>query len=247
VNFVVTAKARSRDPPVPEEPASATRREELGRRLLDQALADSAPPAPSWQGAGASALLDELGSTMRHELYEQLGLGERLAPLVARMPAAGSSGRAAMRRTPAARPDAAARLPPLAIAGTEGMVVSYARCCHPIPGDEIMGFCPAGRGVVIHRTSCGNLAEYRKQPNKWIRQLEARRQGRVSDRDQGRTVATGSARADRRGGGSCCRSATGAPACATSRSRLGGRHGRRRVHAGVRNQGAQTARSSRSR
>jgi (p)ppGpp synthase/HD superfamily hydrolase len=57
---------------------------------------------------------------------------------------------------------------PITIAGTEGLVVSYARCCHPIPGDEIMGYLSAGRGVVIHRTACGNLGEFRKQPNKWI-------------------------------------------------------------------------------
>ena len=56
----------------------------------------------------------------------------------------------------------------MAIAGTEGLVVSYARCCHPIPGDDIMGYLSAGRGVVIHRNVCGNLGEYRKQPNKWI-------------------------------------------------------------------------------
>jgi guanosine-3',5'-bis(diphosphate) 3'-pyrophosphohydrolase len=47
-------------------------------------------------------------------------------------------------------------------------VVTYARCCHPLPGDEIMGYLSAGRGVVIHRNVCGNLGEYRKQPNKWI-------------------------------------------------------------------------------
>ena len=46
--------------------------------------------------------------------------------------------------------------------------MSYARCCHPIPGDAIMGYLSAGRGVVIHRNVCGNLAEFRKQPNKWI-------------------------------------------------------------------------------
>ena len=48
------------------------------------------------------------------------------------------------------------------------MVVSYGRCCHPIPGDPIMGYLSAGRGVVIHRNVCGNLGEFRKQPHKWI-------------------------------------------------------------------------------
>ena len=47
-------------------------------------------------------------------------------------------------------------------------MVSYAKCCYPIPGDEVMGYLSSGRGVVIHRTSCGNLANFRKQPEKWI-------------------------------------------------------------------------------
>ena len=57
---------------------------------------------------------------------------------------------------------------PLAIAGTEGMVVSYARCCFPIPNDPIMAYLSSGRGVVIHREACGNLRNYRKQPDKWL-------------------------------------------------------------------------------
>ena len=57
---------------------------------------------------------------------------------------------------------------PLQIAGTEGLVVSYARCCNPIPGDEIIGFLSSGLGVVIHRTSCPNVADFRKHPTKWI-------------------------------------------------------------------------------
>jgi GTP diphosphokinase / guanosine-3',5'-bis(diphosphate) 3'-diphosphatase len=54
------------------------------------------------------------------------------------------------------------------IAGTEGLVVTYARCCFPIPNDPIMAYLSAGRGVMIHRQNCGNLAEYRKQPEKWL-------------------------------------------------------------------------------
>jgi guanosine-3',5'-bis(diphosphate) 3'-pyrophosphohydrolase len=57
---------------------------------------------------------------------------------------------------------------PLAIAGTEGLVVTYARCCFPIPNDPILASLSSGRGVVIHREACGNLASFRKQPEKWI-------------------------------------------------------------------------------
>ncbi len=54
------------------------------------------------------------------------------------------------------------------IAGTEGLLVTYARCCFPIPNDPIMAYLTTGRGVVIHRQNCGNLSGYRKQPEKWL-------------------------------------------------------------------------------
>ena len=57
---------------------------------------------------------------------------------------------------------------PLPIAGTEGLVVSYARCCFPIPNDPILANLSSGRGVVIHREACGNLSSFRKHPEKWI-------------------------------------------------------------------------------
>ena len=56
----------------------------------------------------------------------------------------------------------------MVIAGTEGIVVSYGKCCHPIPGDSVMGYLSAGRGVIIHRNACGNLINFRKHPEKWI-------------------------------------------------------------------------------
>jgi (p)ppGpp synthase/HD superfamily hydrolase len=57
---------------------------------------------------------------------------------------------------------------PLSIKGTEGMVVKFPKCCYPIPGDPIHGFVTSGRGIVIHRQTCKNLAEYQKQQEKWI-------------------------------------------------------------------------------
>ena len=46
--------------------------------------------------------------------------------------------------------------------------MTYARCCFPIPNDPILANLSSGRGVVIHREACGNLASFRKQPEKWI-------------------------------------------------------------------------------
>ncbi|MFT4197885.1 MAG: bifunctional (p)ppGpp synthetase/guanosine-3',5'-bis(diphosphate) 3'-pyrophosphohydrolase [Pseudoxanthomonas sp.] len=54
------------------------------------------------------------------------------------------------------------------ITGSERGVVSFANCCLPIPGDEIMGYHTAGKGVVVHRQECPNVVEFRKSPERWI-------------------------------------------------------------------------------
>ena len=56
----------------------------------------------------------------------------------------------------------------LAIDGTEGMVVSYGKCCFPIPGDQIIGILSKGRGIVIHREGCKNIDSSRVQADKYI-------------------------------------------------------------------------------
>jgi (p)ppGpp synthase/HD superfamily hydrolase len=84
-------------------------------------------------------------------------LGERLAPLVAR------------RLLPGERTDVANGSPtPLAVAGTEGLLVSYAHCCYPLPSDPILAFLSTGRGIVMHRDTCANVEDYHKHPEKWL-------------------------------------------------------------------------------
>jgi guanosine-3',5'-bis(diphosphate) 3'-pyrophosphohydrolase len=132
---------------------------ELGRRLLSLALEEFSLNLKKIPPAEIDAVVKELNLRDADELYEKIGLGERLAPLVARRlqpaNAAGEHGHAHSGG-------------PLMIAGTEGLLVTYARCCFPIPNDPIMAYLSAGRGVMIHRQNCGNLAEYRKQPDKWL-------------------------------------------------------------------------------
>ena len=167
VNFVVSAKARAA---VRQYLKNLRQGEaqDLGRRLLDQAMRDAGTPFRKISEERIQALLAELKLKSADELFRQLGLGERLAPLVAKAILQPVSPAAASGTSGAAAPAHAEAPTSIAIAGTEGLVVSYARCCHPIPGDPIMGYLSAGRGVVIHRNVCGNLSEYRKQPNKWI-------------------------------------------------------------------------------
>ena len=158
VNFVVTAKARAaiRHYLKGLKHGEAV---ELGKRLLSQALQDLSLVLKKIPDERLQSAAAELNLKTPDELFEKIGLGERLAALVARrlLPADGSHP---VESTVSAEP--------LAIAGTEGMVVSYARCCFPIPNDPIMAYLSSGRGVVIHREACGNLRNYRKQPDKWL-------------------------------------------------------------------------------
>lgn len=128
---------------------------DLGRRLLDRSLKDLSSSLRKVGKIRMNEALEDLGLDNDTELFEQVGLGERLAPMTARMLAGDSDADAVETAN-------------LVISGTEGMVVSYAKCCMPIPGDEVMGYLTAGRGVVIHRNQCGNLANFRKQPEKWL-------------------------------------------------------------------------------
>ncbi|HXQ30808.1 MAG TPA: bifunctional (p)ppGpp synthetase/guanosine-3',5'-bis(diphosphate) 3'-pyrophosphohydrolase [Steroidobacteraceae bacterium] len=158
-NFVVTAKARAS---IRGYLKTMKRGEaaDLGRRLVNQALGEFKLALKAVDAATIVAAARDLGFKDPDDLFEKVGLGERLAPLVARhlLPADRSAVSA----------KGEARTAPLVIAGTEGLVVTYARCCFPIPFDPIIAFLSTGRGVVIHRARCGNLAGWHKQPEKWL-------------------------------------------------------------------------------
>jgi GTP diphosphokinase / guanosine-3',5'-bis(diphosphate) 3'-diphosphatase len=154
-SFLVTAKARAA---IRQYLKNLKRGEaiELGRRLLSLALEELSLNLKKIPAADIDAVVKELNLKDADELFEKIGLGERLAALVAR------------HLQPTRDGAASASSGPLMIAGTEGLLVTYARCCFPIPNDPIMAYLSAGRGVMIHRQNCGNLAEYRKQPEKWL-------------------------------------------------------------------------------
>jgi GTP diphosphokinase / guanosine-3',5'-bis(diphosphate) 3'-diphosphatase len=160
VNFVVSAKARA----AIRQYLKGLRRSEaieLGQRLINQSLAEFNLSLIDVGDATIAATVAELGMADVDELFEKVGLGERLAPLIAR------------RLGPAATPasgdgEGSAAPAPLAVAGTEGLLVSYARCCFPVPGDAILAHLSSGRGIIVHREDCANVDDYRKHPEKWL-------------------------------------------------------------------------------
>lgn len=47
-------------------------------------------------------------------------------------------------------------------------MLSFANCCHPVPGDDIIGYLSSGKGIVVHREECPNVVELRKAPERSV-------------------------------------------------------------------------------
>ncbi len=88
-------------------------------------------------------------------LYEEIGLGKRLAPLVAQV-ILNTQHSEALDHTQTHRS--------FDIKGTEGLIVTYAKCCYPIPGDLIVGHLIEGQGVTVHTEQCVKVSQFRKYP-----------------------------------------------------------------------------------
>ncbi len=157
LNFVVTGKARTHI----RHALKQQRREEsvtLGARLLSKALDNLGVRYEDISEERFQALLKENNQDERDDLLEDIGLGNRTAHVIAR--------RLLSTEESAANPLATDG--PLVIRGTEGLVLNYARCCTPIPGDLIVGHLSAGKGMVVHRDNCKNISELRNNPEKCI-------------------------------------------------------------------------------
>lgn len=157
LNFVVTGKARSS---IRHFLKNQERNEsvQMGKRLLNQFLSQFGITTEEVAKDKLDALLEETKLTSVDELLQEIGVGNRMAYVVAR------------RLKPDLDDSSEAKLPQksLAIEGTEGVVIQYAKCCQPIPGDNIVGYTSSGRGFVVHRTQCKNIKSMKDDPEKCI-------------------------------------------------------------------------------
>ncbi|WP_295443731.1 RelA/SpoT family protein [uncultured Thiodictyon sp.] len=159
--FVVTGKARAGIRGYLKS-LKAKEAEALGRRLLSAELnalgSDLAQLAP----AAIVGYLDDAGLPDAAALLVDIGLGNRLPALVARRLVGGEVDSAGAAAGAVAEPHPHR----FAIRGTEGMVVTFARCCRPIPGDVVAAVFSPGRGIVVHRQECRNLSSLETRRNK---------------------------------------------------------------------------------
>lgn len=128
-----------------------------GARLMNRCLKVYSTSLENLDTEHVKTVLEELNFERLDQLLVDVGLGNRPPSLVAR------------RLLPDIHEEdgeefeaqSVQSLVPLSISGTEGMVVSYAKCCYPIPNDHIVGVFNKGRGIVVHREGCNNIESLR--------------------------------------------------------------------------------------
>ena len=162
LDFVVTARARANVRQYLKHLKLGEARL-LGKRLLEPQLRSRSISTEKFKEEHLEEILKKHGLESAEQLFEEVGLGNLSAPLIAREP---SSAPGAEDAPETASESTDGRT--LVIQGAEGMVVNFAKCCYPIPGDLILGHTSTGRGIVIHRETCKNRGDYRKNPEKWL-------------------------------------------------------------------------------
>ncbi len=108
-------------------------------------------------------LLEVTNMQSLNQLWENIGLGNKMPFLVAKL-----LNQDDIHATIKLEDNEKGHNSPLIIKGTEGMVVTLAKCCHPIPGDHVIGFFNPGRGIVVHHHECRNRNEVRKKSTNWL-------------------------------------------------------------------------------
>ena len=161
MSFAVTGKARSN---IRHWLKTQQRSEsqKLGQRLINSILLAKQVMVEKIDPKKIKAVLEDLKVHSLEALYEEVGLGKRLAPLVAKRLTQEDND-------VDSENSASIEIPPLMIKGTEGLVVTYATCCYPIPGDLVLGYLLEGQGVIIHVEHCPTIQNLlKKNPQKCI-------------------------------------------------------------------------------
>ncbi len=174
LEFVITGKARTA---IRHQLKSLQHEDavELGHRMLDRALEGLETSLDRLPPARLAAYLVDHRYPRLEALLADIALGNRMPTQVAR----------SLAREPSSTPDLIDALHTqqrhpysmsgegvpgdrILITGNEHGVITFANCCLPIPGDDVMGYHTTGRGIVVHRLECPNLADYRKSPERWV-------------------------------------------------------------------------------
>ncbi|MDP5255243.1 MULTISPECIES: bifunctional GTP diphosphokinase/guanosine-3',5'-bis pyrophosphate 3'-pyrophosphohydrolase [unclassified Vibrio] len=165
LNYVVTSRARTKIRQV----LKTMRREEsitLGRRLLNHALGEHS--LADIEPQVLDNVLQGLKLSCQDDLLAAIGLGELMSIVIARrllgeLDSLIDDEQKEEKELPTN--EGKRKLP---IRGSEGILLTFANCCHPIPDDSIIAHVSPGRGLVVHRETCSNVRGYQKEPDKYM-------------------------------------------------------------------------------
>ena len=143
LNFVISVKARTSIRNYLRS-IHASDAIKLGKKLLKSSLEELNVSLDDVPKKTLKFILSEYNYKSIEDLYKSIGLGNKIPKLIA------------LRMAPSFKKiDSAC---PYDIEGSEGLVMSYAKCCHPVPGDLIVGHTSQGKGIVVHRSSCKSIS-----------------------------------------------------------------------------------------
>ena len=153
LNFVVTSRARNNIRHYLSNLRISEARK-LGKKLLDQSLGYQNVKLRHLKKDELREALDALGVRSLNKLLEEIGLGKRVGNVVSRQMISVLNKESN---------EGDSSILALEITGTEGLVVNYATCCKPIPGDSVIGHFTSS-GLVVHQERCKNILSVREDP-----------------------------------------------------------------------------------
>lgn len=164
LDFVITSKARSGIRHFLKSQQHSTSIS-LGKKLLQEALRDHSLTLKKVPDNLWFFILKEAKFKTLDDLMGDIGIGNRAAQVVAKRIVALMFDQEILSTEKIADLNLSSKRTPLVIEGTEGMLLNFAPCCHPIPGDPIIGLLKAGKGIVVHVENCKHVIKFLNQPN----------------------------------------------------------------------------------
>ena len=169
LTFTVSGRARSaiRQALKVQQRSESVR---LGRRLLDRSLRNANTTIKALDFRRLRSVFREFGVRKLDDLLAEIGIGNLMAYAVAQKLLAADN--------PAYEAVDIEGGGPVAIRGGEGLVITYARCCGPVPGDHVVGHMTPGKGLVVHVETCNNVGELRRKnpreiiPSRWATRIQ---------------------------------------------------------------------------
>ena len=160
LNFIITPKARSQ---IRLYLRSAESRElvVLGNSMLNNALKAFHVSPASIKKKHWDKLILDYHLESKNNILIDIALGKRINVMVAHQLTSIIDGSKRTRKQ-------SKFLDVITIKGSEGMAIKLATCCHPIPGDPILGFINKDRGLIIHTHDCLNIKNSKLDHEKWV-------------------------------------------------------------------------------